>query len=304
MKKITVPPAAAGLTLQRCLAKWYPGVPKTLILKLLRKRKIKLNGHPAKDGAVKLTCGDVVEIWEPDEIQAGVKKKFLSPTPGKIPWPVLYEDKDLIVINKSAGIAVQSGQVGSRSVIDALLQAFPSADPFRQPALVHRLDKGTSGVMVIAKRRDIAHDLAEQFQRREIKKEYGAVVQGVPAWDEKILKNIFEFQGGRVIVHPVDQKVVGGVLAETGVVVKKRGSQTALLQLRPSTGRKHQLRAQLAKAGFPIVGDDRYGRKRGAARLMLHARSLIFQHPRFRKKIIAEAPLPPEFNKIDMKRRS
>lgn len=297
MKKIIVPPTAAGLTLQRALMKWYPGVPKTLILKLLRKRKIKLNGHPAKDGSVKLAAGDAVEIWEPAEIQAGVKAAVLAPAPGKIPWPILYEDDDLLVINKPAGVAVQSGQIGSRSVIDALLQAFPSSDPFQQPALVHRLDKGTSGALVVAKRRDIAHGLAEQFQRREIKKEYWAIVQGVPAWDEKLLKNIFEFQGGRVIVHPADQKVAGGVLAETKAIVKKRGAHNSLVQLLPATGRKHQLRAQLAKLGFPVVGDERYGKKKKAGRLMLHAARLEFRQPRTGRLIQVQAEIPAEFHK-------
>ncbi len=297
MKKIVVPVTAAGLTLQRGLSKWYSDVPKTLILKLIRKRKIKLNGRVSTVGTTKIKAGDVIEIWEPQEIQIGIKRTEVCPGETRaIPWPILYEDDDLIVINKPAGIAVQSGQVGSRSVIDAMLQAYPSADPFAQPALVHRLDKGTSGVMVIAKRRDIAHDLAEQFQQRGVTKEYWAVVQGVPSWDEKVLQNIFEFQGGRVIVHPADQKVPGGVMAETKVLVKNRGVKTALLQMFPHTGRKHQLRAQLAKLGFPIVGDDRYGRKKGASRLMLHALSLEFKHPRTGKILKMDAPLPTEFS--------
>lgn len=299
MKKIIVPPTATGLTLQRGLTKWYPDVPKTLLLKLIRKRKVRLNGQVATAGTVKIKAGDIVEVWEPQEIQIGVKKVATShETARAIPWSILYEDDDLIVIDKPAGVAVQSGQVGSRSVIDAMLQAYPSKDPFGQPALVHRLDKGTSGVLVVAKRRDIAHELAEQFQRREIKKEYWAVVQGVPSWDEKTLTNIFEFQGGHVIVHPADQKVPGGAVAETRVLVKKRGAKTSLLQLFPLTGRKHQLRAQLAKAGFPIVGDDRYGRKRGASRLMLHAHRLSFVHPRTKKKMQLEAGLPAEFERL------
>lgn len=299
MKKIIVPPTAAGLTLQRGLTKWYPDVPKTLILKLIRKRKVRLNDRVTTTGSVKIKAGDIVEVWEPQEIQVGVKKASVGRGPARaIPWPSLYEDDDLIVIDKPAGVAVQSGQIGSRSVIDAMLQAYPSPDPFGQPALVHRLDKGTSGVLVVVKRRDIAHELAEQFQKREIKKEYWAVVQGVPSWDEKTLTNIFEFQGGHVIVHPADQKVPGGVVAETKVLVKKRGARTSLLQLFPLTGRKHQLRAQLAKAGFPIVGDDRYGRKRGASRLMLHAHRLSFAHPRTKEKMQLEASLPAEFEKL------
>lgn len=299
MKKIIVPENAAGLTLQRALSKWYPDVPKTLVLKLVRKRKVRLNGRVMTAGTVKIKAGDIVEVWEPQEIQTGVKKVAAGPEPSRaIPWPILYEDGDLIVIDKPAGIAVQSGQVGSRSVIDAMLQAYPSKDPFGQPALVHRLDKGTSGVLMVAKRRDIAHELAEQFQKREIEKEYWAVVQGVPTWDEKFLKNIFEFQGGHVIVHPADQKVPGGVVAETKVLVKKRGAKTSLLQLFPLTGRKHQLRAQLAKAGFPIVGDERYGRKKGASRLMLHAHRLSFVHPRTKRKMQLEARLPIELEKL------
>lgn len=299
MKKIIVPPAAAGLTLQRGLTKWYPGVPKTLILKLIRKRKVRLNGQVTTTGTVKMKTGDTVEVWEPQEIQVGVKKDVVGTELGrKIPWPILYEDDDLIVIDKPAGVAVQSGQIGSRSVIDAMLQAYPSQDPFGQPALVHRLDKGTSGVLVVAKRRDIAHGLAEQFQNREVKKEYWAVVQGAPSWDETALKNIFEFQGGHVIVHPADQQVPGGVMAETRVVVKQRGKRTALLQLFPLTGRKHQLRAQLAKTGFPMVGDDRYGRKKGASRLMLHAARLSFVHPRTKKEMLLAADLPAEFGKL------
>lgn len=209
---------------------------------------------------------------------------------------VLHEDNSIIAFNKPAGLAVQAGSGVPRS-LDDMLAVFAKSNG-KRPRLVHRLDQGTSGVIVAAKTQPVAAKLSEAFAGREVQKTYLALVKGrlAPADSgvaDAALVKVEEGGKARMIIARPDRK--GAQAARTGWRIVARQGAYGLIQLAPETGRMHQIRVHLMSLGFPILGDALYGEGQVTApRLMLHAARLDFPHPEG-GRLVLEAPLPEDF---------
>ncbi|MGD9638198.1 MAG: RluA family pseudouridine synthase [Alphaproteobacteria bacterium] len=291
-----------GTRLDRILKRIMPEVPVTLFQKMLRKKDIKLNGGKAEGGA-KVVKDDVVTYPEsllsldnqkPEKVVKTVSKsdeKFLKSL-------ILYEDKKIIVINKPFGLAVQGGSGISRH-IDGLLDSLVNEEG-KKPHLVHRLDRDTSGVMVLAKDVNSAAKLSKCFKERKIKKIYWAVVDGVPKIDSgRIDLNIDKTTDSLKEKMAPDEDGKKAVTYYN--VISTAGTKAAWLELLPLTGRKHQIRVHLAAIGNPIIGDGKYGGKMDIPqqidkKLHLHARAIKISG--FAKKDIdVIAPMPEHLKK-------
>lgn len=246
-----------------------------------------------KLGAVKVN-GEVIEspkheVSEEDDVQATPPE---APDFSKDSLPILYEDENVIVINKPIGILTHAK--------GALSEEFTAADFFKQyttfnpdtnrPGIIHRLDRDTSGILLGAKNAETAKGLSRQFADRKVKKTYIAVVDGIPAES----KAIIDVPIGRNPSAPSTFRAhVDGKSAETAYELVKYGTTRSLVKLQPKTGRTHQLRVHMAYIGTPIRGDRVYGKP--ASRLFLHAYQLEITLPGG-KRVTFEAPLPPEFD--------
>ena len=295
--EIVIPSDQAGLRLDIALNRNVPQISRTYAARLLKDGAILVESKPAK-ASYKVRGGERVsiELPEPEEIEA---------YPENISLAILYEDQDLIVVNKPAGMVTHpSSGHGRGALVNALLfhcKDLSSINGKLRPGIVHRLDKDTSGAIVAAKN-DIAHrGLAEQFSGRTIGKEYVALCHGVP------IKNEFAC-AGRIARHRIRRTEMTiakeeneGREAYTEFTVLERFAAVKkfFVQARPKTGRTHQIRVHLAKSGFPILADALYGREPelselGLHRHALHARRLSFTHPRTNEKLSFEAPLPAD----------
>ncbi len=232
------------------------------------------------------------------EIRVGIEERQeLAPQSEDIPVEIIYEDADLAVINKPPGLVVHPAPGNdSHTLVNALLHCLSGLSDInpRRPGIVHRLDKETSGVMVVAKNNFTHLGLVKQFARHTIKRKYVALVRGKMEFDE----NIIELPIGR---HPVKRKSMAVSFDEHAKSAKtyyrtvKRANDYSLLELEPFTGRTHQLRVHLAYLGHPILGDSKYGRGANFPRLALHALSLGFNHPRTGKFMEFNSEMPKEF---------
>ena len=209
---------------------------------------------------------------------------------------VLHEDNSLIAFNKPAGLAVQAGS-GVALSLDDLMAAFAKSNG-KRPRLVHRLDQGTSGVIVAARTQPVAAKLSEAFAGRDVQKTYLALVKGrLPSAETGVadasLVKVEEGGKSRMIIARPDRK--GAQAARTGWRVLARQDEFGLMQMAPETGRMHQIRVHLMSLGCPIIGDALYGEGQATApRLMLHAAKLDLAHPEGGRLVI-EAPLPEDF---------
>ena len=208
---------------------------------------------------------------------------------------VLHEDNSIIAFNKPAGLAVQAGSGVARS-LDDLMAAFAKSNG-KRPRLVHRLDQGTSGMIVAAKTQPVAAKLSEAFAGRDVQKTYLALVKGrLPPAETGVadaaLVKVEEGGKARMIIARPDRK--GAQAARTGWRVLARNGEFGLMQMSPETGRMHQIRVHLMALGCPILGDSLYGEGQATApRLMLHAAKLELPHPEG-GKLVLEAPLPAD----------
>jgi 23S rRNA pseudouridine1911/1915/1917 synthase len=271
------------------------GMTRSKIKNLLRDEKIKINGNLPEKPGVLLKGGENLEIICPDP-----EPSKLEPEP--IPIEILYEDQSLLVINKPAGLVVHPAAGHWKgTLVNALLHHFKqlsSIDPTR-PGIIHRLDKDTSGLLLVAKN-DYSHlQLSKQLKNREIKKDYAVLVYG------RIMQNegIIDKPIGR---HPKDRKKMGiipsGREAVTRFKVLKRFNAHTFLECRIETGRTHQIRVHLSSIGHPVVGDSLYGRKKDdlADRQMLHSWKIKFDHPETSQEMKFEANFPYDFEKVLM----
>jgi 23S rRNA pseudouridine955/2504/2580 synthase len=289
-----------GMRLDRWFKIHYPGLPHSRLEKLLRTGQIRVNGGRTK-ASTRLASGQAIRVPPlPDVPPPRASKHALTKADRAFLASItLYEDDDLLILNKPSGIAVQGGTKTSQH-IDRLLEGMGDG-PETRPRLVHRLDRDTSGVLVIAKRRFIAAKLGRAFQTRSVRKIYWALVKGVPKptqgrVDAALVKAAGP-DGDRVRkARPGEQDI-----AQTAVthyaVVDKAGQTAAFVSLKPVTGRQHQLRAHMAIIGHPILGDEKYRGDRdlpaGVPRkLQLHARRISFPHPSGEGIVDITAPLP------------
>ncbi len=302
---MTVEADEAGMRLDRWFRVHFPALPFGRLQKLLRKGEIRVNGRRVK-AAHRLEEGDTIRIPPlPEDMTGGHRGDHAQHRLRQLTEDertffrslILHEDRDLLVINKPSGIAVQGGSKTSDH-LDRYLAALET-DYGDRPRLVHRLDRDTSGVLVIAKRRSVAAELGRLFASRSVRKIYWAVVSGVPKplqgrIDMALVKGMTR-DGERV--RPARAGEHSAQKAVTYYsVVERAAPVVSWLSLKPVTGRQHQLRAHMAFIGHPILGDVKYDGLENLPegvepRLHLHARRISFPHPRGGRLDIT-APLP------------
>jgi len=301
--RFVVEPADDGARLDRFLASRLPSMSRAYLQKLTRDGHVLVDDRASRP-AQSVRADQVVTLIVPEPEPSRFE-------PEAIALDVLYEDDDLAVFNKPAGMVVHPG-AGARSgtLVHALLArslGWSTIGGAERPGIVHRLDRGTSGVIVAA-RRDAAHRaLAAQFKERTVEKMYMALVWG----EVQRARFTVDIALGRDRVHrqKISARTAKARDAITEFTIRERLPGATLLEARPRTGRTHQIRAHLKSAGHPIVGDALYGGDRGGAsrppairealrafpRMALHAWRLAFTHPVSGHRLSFEAPLPPEF---------
>ncbi len=277
VRKVRIDKDRAGQRIDNFLRSELPGVPKGRVYRLLRRGEVRVNGGRVR-ADYRLRDGDEVRI-PPARISVGA-----PPPPERLAAAmldcILYEDPRLLVINKPAGVAVHGGSGISHGVIELLRHARPD---LRDLGLVHRIDRETSGCLVMAKRRSALRDLHARFREGQVEKNYLALVVGDWQYGEQCIDVpllVTNRKGGERHVV-VSNK---GKPAETRVSLSRTYGVYSLLQCAPRTGRTHQIRVHLQHAGHPILGDERYGdtdaneqaRALGLERLFLHAQSIAF----------------------------
>lgn len=306
---------AAGQRVDNFLIRHLKGVPKTHIYRMIRSGEVRVNkGRVGAD--TRLQSGDVLRV-PPVRISERVAEKaqaMVEQVARGAPardFPVLLEDEHLIAINKPAGVAVHGGSGVSFGVIEQLRMAHPAA---RFLELVHRLDRETSGILLVAKKRSALKNLQDQFRERQTGKTYLAMVRGqwpakLKVLDKPLHKYLLDgndAQAGERRVKVVSRDDPDGMPSVTLVKVRASSSAYSLLEVTIKTGRTHQIRVHLASEGYPILGDDKYGdfelnkslarasAQPGLKRMFLHAWRLQLHHPATGELLQLLADLPPE----------
>jgi 23S rRNA pseudouridine955/2504/2580 synthase len=305
VQQLRVDPESAGQRLDNFLLRHLKGAPKTLVYRIIRSGEVRINkGRASADTRVQ--DGDTVRV---PPLRLSLPKPEGAAAPAR-EFPVLFEDDNLLAIDKPAGVAVHGGSGVSFGVIEQLRRARPSA---RMLELVHRLDRETSGVLLVAKKRSALKHLQDQFRERETGKTYLALVQGQWPSNRKVidlpLEKFILAKGeseGERRVRVVSKEDPNGMRAITLVKVAKLVGSCTLLEVTIKTGRTHQIRVHLASLGHPIVGDDKYGdfeynramQKQGLKRMFLHAWRLQFRHPVNGDGVRLVSDLPPELQQF------
>lgn len=299
---------SAGQRLDNFLIRHLKGVPKTHVYRIIRSGEVRINkGRVAADTRVQ--TGDSVRV-PPVRLSERSAEKADAPAAPAREFPILFEDEHLLAIAKPAGVAVHGGSGVSFGVIEQLRQARPQA---RFLELVHRLDRETSGILLLAKKRSALTHLQDQFRDRETGKTYLALAIGAWPANKKVIdsalhKYLLPDGERRVKVvdkdHPDAMRAVTLVRVRSGLPPVQLASLPAfsLLEVTIKTGRTHQIRVHLASSGHAIAGDDKYGDfelnkrlvRHGLKRMFLHAWRLQFKHPASGEAIQLELPLPPE----------
>ena len=277
------------------LTRLLKGVPKSHIYRILRSGEVRVNsGRVGPD--YRLQLGDRLRI--PPIRVAQRRKQPAGSAASRFEEHILYEDEALLALNKPAGLAVHGGSGVSFGVVEQIRQARPQ-EKFLE--LVHRLDRDTSGVLLLAKKRSALTALHEQLRSGRVQKYYLALVHGRwrnPKQSVKLSLNKYVLASGERRVSVAQE----GLASHTIFTLKQVWPEFSLLEAELKTGRTHQIRVHLAHLGFPIAGDDKYGDhafnrqlvKHGLKRMFLHARKLVVTHPLSGNSIIFEAPLPSE----------
>lgn len=279
---------ARSSTLIEFLAELYPDSPRTRIKKILQSGTIRVNDKPVTLHSYPLKPGDIVEINK----QGGNAAK------AGLPFPVLYEDQDVIVVDKPAGKPTSSTD-GSLSIQDILSEFLKKQSKGRIRAyVVHRLDKEVSGVLLFAKSREAMDSVKEKWQETE--KHYYALVEGIPGKDQDTIESwLIEDRSQKVhsTFETPDAK-----FSITRYTTIKQVNKNTLLDIRTDTGRKNQIRVHLSDIGCPIVGDRKYGASdEFKRRIRLHAYSLSFPHPADARMITVKSPMPEGFLSLKLK---
>lgn len=295
---LTISAEEAGQRIDNFLRTRLKGVPKSMIYRILRKGEVRVNKKRVKP-EYKLLDGD--EIRVPPVRQSERAESTVSASLDKVSALadcIIYEDDYLLVLNKPSGTAVHGGSGLSFGVIEALRALRPES---RFLELVHRLDRDTSGVLLVAKKRSALRALHEQLRMKNMQKDYLALVRG--QWQSHckvvqapLFKNVL--QSGERIVRVNSE----GKASETHFKVEERFEHATLVKASPVTGRTHQIRVHAQYAGHPIACDDRYGDRdfdrqlaeTGLKRLFLHAQALRFEHPNTGETLRLEAPMDKE----------
>lgn len=266
------------------------GFSRTSLQVLIRDSAVLVDGRPVTKTNFKVKPGQEIKISVPD-------KKIQTLEPENIPLKIVYEDNDLAIIDKPAGLVVHPAPGNyEHTLVNALMHRIKELSDInpQRPGIVHRLDKDTSGIIVVAKNNDAHLDLARQFADHSIKRKYVALVKGEMEFNEHII----EMPIGR---NPYKRESMSVGFSKSTRYAKtyyrtlKRAPAWSLVELEPFTGRTHQLRVHLAFIGHPILGDSKYGNQNEFVRMALHACYLGFIHPVSGKFIEFASPMPKEF---------
>ncbi len=296
----------AGQRLDNYLLRHLKGVPKSRIYKIVRSGEVRINKGRCQPDQ-RLNAGDVLRL---PPVRCAAFSEEKPPVAPMIDLPVLYEDETLIALNKPCGIAVHGGSGLAWGLIEALRAQRPEA---RFLELAHRLDRETSGVLLVAKKRSALIGLHDMFREQRGDKRYLALVPGV--WREKSIQvtlPLFKYltpEGERRVRIAKGRDLQNPEVrpAETHFRLKKQYPGYALVEAKLKTGRTHQIRVHLAALGYPIVGDDKYGdfalnkslaSNKALDRMFLHAFSMRCKHPVTGAPLSVEAPLPPELDQF------
>jgi 23S rRNA pseudouridine955/2504/2580 synthase len=293
---VTITEEEAGQRIDNYLLRVCKGVPKSHIYRILRSGEVRVNKGRI-DQLYRLESGDVVRIPP-----VRVAEKSSAVVPG-VEFPILFEDAHLLIIDKPCGVAVHGGSGVSYGVIEQLRAARPDAKFLE---LVHRLDRETSGLLLLAKKRSALTNLHEQMRDGLTDKRYLTMVAG----DWKNARQHIKLPLHKFTTADGERRVcvqAGGMESHTVFSLLRKFDRFALLEAELKTGRTHQIRVHLASSGFPILGDDKYGdfalnrvllkadATRGALkRMFLHAHQITFTHPETGKDVTINAPLPAE----------
>lgn len=293
VRVLEVGEAADGQRLDNFLHARLKGAPKSLVYRIIRSGEVRVNGKRARAES-RLAAGDAVRV-PPLRLADSDPSPLPSAELGKrLKDAVLYQDAHLMVLNKPAGLAVHSGTGMRLGLVEALRALFPEYPGLE---LVHRLDKGTSGCVLLALDGRTRRELSDAFRSREVGKRYELLVAG--RWPErlKFVDSALQRQPERAGERRVEVDPEGKS-ALTRFRILKQFRRATWLEALPETGRTHQIRVHAAASGYPLLGDDKYGtpasaaldRDLGVRRLCLHAASLQFRHPVSGKELRVEAP--------------
>jgi 23S rRNA pseudouridine955/2504/2580 synthase len=304
VQQIVINSEEAGQRLDNYLLRHLKGVPKSRIYKIVRSGEVRINKGRCQPDQ-RLNTGDVLRL---PPVRCAAFSEEKPPVAPMIDLPVLYEDETLIALNKPCGIAVHGGSGLAWGLIEALRAQRPEA---RFLELAHRLDRETSGVLLVAKKRAALIGLHDMFREQKGDKRYLALVPGV--WKEKSIQvtlPLFKYltpEGERRVRIAKGRDLQNPEVrpAETHFRLKKQYPGFALVEAKLKTGRTHQIRVHLAALGYPIVGDDKYGdfalnkslsSNKSLDRMFLHAFSMRCKHPVTGEVLSVEAPLPPDLD--------
>ena len=286
---------AAAQRIDNFLLRHLKGVPKSHVYRVLRSGEVRVNSGRVKP-EYRLQPGDRVRV-PPIRVSQEAKARA---KPAE--FPVVHEDGALLVVDKPAGVAVHGGSGVSYGVIESLRASRPQA---KYLELAHRLDRDTSGLLIVARKRGALVELHRMLREGEVEKVYLAVAKGAWEGDSRELRESLhkyvDAKGERRVAVRED-----GMRAVTRVRALKKSADFSLLEVRLLTGRTHQIRVHLAHAGHPVLGDAKYGdfelnrrlEKQGVRRLFLHAARLAFVHPVTRERLELQSPLPAEINQF------
>lgn len=307
--QIVVDEASEGQRIDNFLAKMLKGVPKSHLYRILRSGEVRVNKGRV-DASHKLNMHDVVRV-PPIRVSAKLEAPASNvPSVARFEDAIIFEDDAMLVIDKPAGFAVHGGSGISRGVIEQLRLERPKAKFLE---LVHRLDRETSGVLMLAKKRSALVALHQAIRDNKTDKRYAVLVSG--EWLEPKKRVVLDLQkyvlpsGERrvnVVTDKAKDKFNEAQTSETIFYLKQSFNGFSLLEARLITGRTHQLRVQLAHLGFPIVGDDKYGdfslnkklQKMGLKRMFLHSIETKLHHPISNQELRLLAPLPSELERF------
>ena len=289
-----VPPGAPADRLDRYLARIVPGISRSKMQRMILQGQVRVNQRPIRRPSHGVSPGQHLSVELPPPGEQAFELK-----PERIPLNILHEDDWLLVVDKPAGLVVHpgAGHAGG-TLVNALLahtqKLSRTGGPVR-PGLVHRLDKDTSGLMVVAKDDATHWNLSRQFAGRKVLRVYWAAVRGSVARPEGTISAPI----GR---HPVRrQRMAVRADSERDAVTRykvlRRFRDATLLELKPETGRMHQLRVHLASIGHPILGDAEYGVRAGFSRQALHAHRLGFRHPGIEQWVEFSSPMPADLQR-------
>lgn len=299
--KLTVPHEDAGKRIDSWLSEHIDGLTRSAVQNLLSEQAVNADGKSVKKN-YKLAGGEVLTVIMPELREVDLAAE-------DIPLDIVYEDEDIVVVNKPRGMVVHPA-VGnwSGTLVNALMfhcgESLSGINGEHRPGIVHRIDKDTSGLLVVAKNDRAHQSLAEQIQVHSAGRRYFAVVYGCPREETGTIQ-------APIARHPVDRKkmavLAGGREAITHYQVLEHYQGYTLMKFRLETGRTHQIRVHMAHIGHPIIGDPLYGPAKDKWKLQgqcLHAGELELTHPVTGERMLFEAPLPEYFEKVLQKLRN